>query len=264
MKNSKNIVAGLLLILAQVAVFTFAPSALAADCDQHLPFGVPSGGSGDKVLCYEAFAVSYDYEMKVPSWTSSLLTRETVHGKNVKRASNFKIDKNIPRVYSSSAGDYSHSGHDKGHIAGSAQHDNSRSANDETFLYTNAAPQLPGFNRDMMGHEGAWGRVESLVRKWVYKHESLIVISGTYFNDVPKYIGNGVGVPSSFYKIILNPTTGDTVSFWFPHVEDTGDQIASYIVSIDEIEKRTGIDFLARVDDAQENYVEKSIGSLSF
>jgi endonuclease G len=264
MLNSKNIIAGLLLILAQVAVFTFAPSALADDCDLHLPFGVPSGGSGDKVLCYAGFALSYDYEMKVPSWVSYSLTKKSVHGTNVKRKNNFKIDQNLPRQFASSGSDYSRSGYDRGHMVGSAQIDYSRAANDETFLYSNMAPQLAGFNRDMMGHEGAWGRVEGLVRKWVYKHDSLMVISGTYFNDEPKYIGNGVGVPSSFYKIILNPTTGDTVSFWFPHVEDTGDQIASYIVSIDEIEKRTGIDFLARVDDAQENYVEKKIGSLRF
>lgn len=248
------------LVLAGSLLLTH--TATAAGCDTHFVFGIPAGGSGDKVLCYSGYALSYDYEMKVPSWVSFTITKESVHGTNVKRAKSFKIDRNIPRQYSSSSSDYSRSGYDKGHMAGSAQIDFSRQANNETFLYSNMSPQLPGFNRDMMGYTGAWGRVEGLVRKWVYKHESLNVVAGTYFDDNPKFIGEGVGIPTAFYKVIIDTTTGDSIAFWFPHVENTADELASYIVSINDIESRTGIDFFSKIPDEHEEFIEDTINQL--
>ena len=259
----KNITMGLLLILVELAIIGFSPVLNAADCDYHLPFGLPAGGSGDKVLCYSGYALSYDYEMKVPSWVSYTLTKDSVHGVNVPRKNSFKIDRNLPRQFASSGLDYSKSGYDRGHMAGSAQIDYSRAANDETFLYSNMTPQLAGFNRDMLGHEGAWGRVEGLVRKWVYKHDKLTVIAGTYFGENPVFIGKDVGVSTASYKIIIDTTTGESVSFWFPHKAETADQVADYIVSIDLIEIKTGIDFLSRINDPQEDYIEATTGSLS-
>lgn len=244
-----------LLLITLTLLFTHATRA--ADCDHHLPYGIPTGGTGDKIICYSGFVLSYDYEMKVSSWVSYTITKNSVHGANVKRASSFKIDKNIPRQYSSSGSDYSRSGYDRGHLAPSAQIDYSRQANNETFLYSNMTPQLPGFNRDMMGHSGAWGNVEGLVRKWIYKHEELNIIAGTYFNSEAEFIGNGVGIPAAFYKIILNTVTGDSISFWFPHVENTASQLASYVVPIDEIELRTGIDFFSKIPDSAEDYIER-------
>jgi endonuclease G len=249
--------------VAVTGLFLIAQASNSADCDKHLVFGIPAGGDGDKVLCYSGFALSYDYEMKVPSWVSYTLTKQSVHGTNVKRKNNFKIDRNIPRQFASSGSDYSKSGYDRGHMAGSAQIDYSRAANDETFLYSNMAPQLAGFNRNMMGHKGSWGRIEDLVRKWIYKRESLNVISGTYFDDSPTFIGNGVGIPTAFYKIVIDTTSGDSISFWLPHVENTAFELASNIVSINDIESLTGIDFLSKIPDHLEDYIEGSVNQLS-
>jgi endonuclease G len=244
-----------------LAVMLQSP-AFAATCDKHLPFGIPSGGPADKILCYSGYVTAYDYDLKVPSWTAYTLTKQSAHGVNVKRLDNFEVDRNIPRQFRSSGKDYKGSGYDRGHQANSAGIDYNRAANDETFLYSNITPQLAGFNRDMNGHEGAWGRVEGYVRKWIYKHDSLTVIAGTYFGSNPKTIGNGVGVPDAFYKIVINSKTGKSISFWLPHVEETGDLIADYIVSIDTIEMKTGIDFFARIPDKTEIKIESRTSSL--
>ena len=73
-------------------------------------------------------------------------------------------------------------------------------------------------------------------------------------------IGNGVGVPEALYKIVA----------WF-HGDDffargyvigqsaTSFDLARYLVSIDEIEARTGLDFFSALEDGVEAGIEAKI-----
>lgn len=228
--------------------------ALAEQCGQHLVFGTPKA---DQVLCRDGYATGYSYQYKIPLWTAYYITSESVHGVNVKRQDKFKEDTEIPAQYRSTAKDYSRSGYDRGHQAGSATIDYSEEANAETFLYSNMTPQIAGFNRNMMGHKGAWGKAEGLVRKWVKSRGELYVISGAIVTPESDTIGNGVAVPSYFYKIIIDPQAAETIAFLFPHIADARDEIPNYIVSIDRLEEITGLDFLDRIDDHQEAYMER-------
>ena len=74
-----------------------------------------------------------------------------------------------------------------------------------------------------------------------------------------------VAVPSHFYKIILAPRHDlfwDTISFLLPHQQQTQSNDATLtnaIVSIDQIEALTGIDFLTAIaaqDAGREHVIE--------
>ena len=68
-----------------------------------------------------------------------------------------------------------------------------------------------------------------------------------------------VAVPDYFYKILLDKKDGDykVIAFLMPH-EDSNKPLYSFVVSVDEIEKRTGIDFFPNLPDAIENNLEEN------
>jgi endonuclease G len=87
------------------------------------------------------------------------------------------------------------------------------------------------------------------------------VISGAYVPENHTEIGAGVSVPSHFYKIVVNPNGPRIIAFWMPHEEGKKYDVKSYLTSVDEIERVTGLDFLSRVNDDQEDDLEAAIPS---
>ena len=229
-------------------------------CGRHLMWGIPL--MADAVLCRDGYALGYDFGFRTPSWVSYYLTNESAHGTNVPREDRFLTDRELPREFRSGPSDYERSGFDRGHMAPSAAIDYSRRANDQTFLYSNMAPQAPVFNRNSHGHTGAWGALEDRVRSWVRTRE-LLVIAGTYAHGEGPVIGRGVRVPDAFYKIIYDPVSVQAIAFWMPQDIDSAHQLHAYVKTIDQIEEWTGADFLAPLTDQVELVIESSAGVLA-
>ena len=66
-------------------------------------------------------------------------------------------------------------------------------------------------------------------------------------------------MPNAFYKILLDYTEPEikTIAFLLPHKE-SNQPLYNFVVSIDEIEAKTGIDFFHHLPDALENKLEAS------
>ncbi len=229
---------------------------IGTECIKHLQYGIPH--PSNKVLCHDGYASGYNYSNKIPDWVSYKITKSSVNGVNVKRGS-FRVDKAIPKKYRSSNTDYSKSGYDRGHLAPSASIDYSREANDQTFLYSNMAPQLAAFNRDMMGYKGVWGRLEEFERSWVKSRDLLFIIAGSVTSADSKTIGRGVVIPDQYFKIMFDPQGLESIAFLMPQDKDTGDEWTRYIVSIDDIEQATDWDFLATLDEDIQASIESVI-----
>lgn len=235
---------------------TFAFASSSESCARSEPLGALPGA--DQVLCYTGFAVGYSYDLRIPIWASYSITNSSANGLNVERRDRFRESPEIPEQYRSLLSDYRGSGYDRGHMAGSATIDFSRSANDETFFLSNIVPQRPGFNRDGFGMKGVWGYLENETRDWVSERKRLYVVSGAIASGENR-IGSGVAVPEWFYKIFIDLNTGESLAFLMPHEENTREQAASYLTSIDAIEKLSGLDFFARIVDAQEKKLESRV-----
>jgi len=251
MKASKYLVFGALFWSGQAL-------SQEGSCQTQLALGNPGGV--DTTICSDGYAAGYSYEHKIPMWCSYWIERDTVDF-NVERQDDFRDHPQIDDRYEARRSDYSGSGYDRGHCAPSASIDYSVQANSQTFYYTNMFPQLPGLNRDMFGHNGAWGFLENEVRSWARKYDRVYVISGAYVPENHTEIGAGVSVPSHFYKIVVNPNGPRIIAFWMPHEEGKKYDVKSYLTSVDEIERVTGLDFLSRVNDDQEDDLEAAIPS---
>ena len=68
-----------------------------------------------------------------------------------------------------------------------------------------------------------------------------------------------VSVPNAFYKVLIDNNSGATkvLAFILPHKE-SNKPLYEFVVSVDEVEKRTGIDFFHELDDTTENRIEAS------
>jgi endonuclease G len=193
-------------------------------------------GDIDQFIEREGYSVAYNYDTKNPDWVAYHLNGHEVQ-QTRKRKDSFREDERVPSQYRSSLSDYKYSGYDRGHLAPNAALDHSEFTQWETFLLSNIVPQLPGHNRQ------GWKNLEGLVRSYAMDIESLYVITGVIYDELPEYIGNQVEIPDYFYKILYSPENGEIIAFVIPHEDFGSNDLNSYISTIEVVEKATGYDF---------------------
>lgn len=170
-----------------------------------------------------------------------------------KRSNSFKEDAELPDYARSTLADYSNSGYDRGHLAPSAAMDFSQQSMQQSFLMSNMSPQLPGFNRV------GWRLLEEHVRDLANEYNELYVVTGPIYQGGENAIGNGVVIPSAFFKVILDPAFNDAIAFVVPHRDVSGSELANFITTIDEVERLTQLDFFSAVDDSTEASMEAQV-----
>ena len=90
----------------------------------------------------------------------------------------------------------------------------------------------------------------------VVKYDGLYVVTGGVLSDNLKTIGKErVSVPNYFYKVLLSKDGNKMIGFLVPH-QDSDKPLYEFVVSVDEIEKMTGIDFYPNLPDNVENQLE--------
>lgn len=235
------------IILVSLVTLLSFPT-LAETCGQHLDKGMPSTNS-DQFLCRDGYAVGYNYDTKNADWVAYYVTAESVNITN-KRSNSFKEDTEMPDYARSTLADYKGSGYDRGHLAPSATMDFTRESMKQSFLMSNMSPQLPGFNRV------GWRVLEEHVRDLANEYNELYVVTGPIYEGNEGTIGNGVVIPSAFYKVILDPSFDEAIAFIVPHRDVSSSELANFITTIDEVERQTGLDFFAQTPDSIEDNME--------
>lgn len=211
-------------------------------CVTQAPYGFPKASRPDlmtkgQAICRHAYVTLNDTEAKIPVWVSYTLTPQNALG-CVKRSNGFAPDQSIPKGKRAELSDYAKSGYDIGHVAPNGDMSFDNQAELESFLLTNMYPQLPGLNR------GIWKLLETATRGWaVQRGHSIVVYVGAIYGAGDKTIGNGVVVPRMFYKIVTDTVTGEVMAFAFEHRGGQGNDLVKVRVSIDAIEKASGVAF---------------------
>lgn len=215
-----------------------------------LPRSIP----GEQIIEHTGYILSYNEEAEQPSYVAYELTKEEVYGA-LDRADNFREDKAV-NTGSAVLSDYKGSGYDRGHMAPAADFKWSEEAMSDTFYLSNMSPQVPEFNR------GIWGDLEAIVRQMAVDNEKIYITTGPVLTDGPyKTIGkNKVAVPNQYYKVILDYTDPDikAIGFVLPNSDKT-EKIENYVMSVDDVEKITGLDFFYQLDDDEEELIESNV-----
>ena len=128
------------------------------------------------------------------------------------------------------AEDYVGSGFDRGHLAPAA--DNRCKGADvmeESFFFTNMAPQYPGLNR------GQWKNLEEWTRYLATQNDSVFVQAGCV-GDVKKV--KRLAIPSHCWKVITIKKTGEVTAYWFPNVPEKSVSFEMHMIDKEELKKK--------------------------
>ena len=237
---------------------------------------------GKKILNY---AYEWVKDKKHTAWVAFSFDKTTSQ-KNVSRSDDaWATDLELPGGWCPEESNHKSDGFDKGHLCASEDRVYSKEANAQTFYYSNMSPQMSSFNG------GFWASFEILVQKWARSggYDKLYVVKGGTVNqllvnftgtrkgndgvlpetDANGFTKKGLACPKYYFMAILGEK-GDTyqaVGFWMEHRDDYGyeydnfapaDVMKTYALSIDDLEKNTGLDFFCNLPDNVENTVESS------
>ena len=218
-------------------------------CYGSFPLGVT-----DEVLVNTGYVVGYSDTREDPLWVTYrvfAVSNPVSHP----RLSRFNIDTRTTAQVSHD--DYTYSGYDRGHMAPNATIDYcyGQDAQRETFYMSNVCPQTPTLNR------GVWAKLEATIRDWANTFEEVWVFSGPIFDNDIETLASGVEIPDAFYKIVVDEDSDypHVLSFIIPQNVSSGTQLVSWLTSVDEIESKTGFDFLSGLPDDIENTVEATV-----
>jgi endonuclease G len=205
----------------------------------------------DQIVEHKHYTLGYDEDAEQASWVAYRLTREHLARDRVPRTDYFNED---PEVFTKSSHhrDYIRSGYTRGHLVPAADRAYSTEAMEETFFMSNISPQLRAFNG------GIWRELEEHTRDWAWARGEIIVFSGPVLKGATKHIGktSKVLVPEYFYKVIFDPKVNEVVAFLLPNVMSSR-PVVDYLVSVDDVEEATGIDFLKdMVSEQKEKEIE--------
>lgn len=214
---------------------------------------LPKTKPSDVVITHTGYSLLYNETHEQADWVAYELTKEETN-KIYSRTDNFIPDPMVSTGTATNA-DYKNSGYDRGHLAPAADMGWSATAMAESFYYSNMSPQNQSFNR------GIWKKLEEQVRTWAIENSAVYITTGPVLKPGLPTIGiNKVSVPKYYYKVILDYTEPElkAIGFIIPNLPSKA-PLQNYAVTIDSVEKFTGINFFWQLPNEQENEIEKKI-----
>ena len=220
--------------------------------------------NGDSVMTY---CLQYDAQKYHSKWVAFRFDGVTAK-KVVGRSGDFQDDPSLTTdLY---IGSNSFWGYDRGHLCASEDRVYSTQANKNTFYMSNMSPQISSFN------QGYWvtleGQIQKLGRDRTFC-DTLYVVKGGTIRDgqIKTYVerpnGKNVAVPKYYFVALLKVKNNQysSIGFWLEHKEVNYSYekqaplsvFKETVVTIDDLEQKTGFDFFHNLPDNIETPVEK-------
>lgn len=215
--------------------------------------GYPKPVEGQQIVRHTAYTLSYSEDAEQPSWVAYTLSAANFKGKfsRDEADASFEADPDIA-TGSATPEDYKRSGYDRGHMAPAGDMKFNRKTYEECFYMSNMSPQDHGLNT------GLWRRIEETVRRWQKRDEYLYVVTGPVLKPGLPTIGKDkVAIPEEYYKVVLDLRAPQIkmIGFLVPN-KDSDLSMEKFCVSVDKIERETGLDFFQQLPDELEDRLE--------
>lgn len=220
------------------------------NCKDYSKLGIP--GQQGELLCRKGYLLAHSSEHKTPIWVIEHLTAEKTDG-SILRYNKFVPDPDLKEGEHAELADYKNSGYDRGHMAPAADMKWDQQAMIECFYLSNMIPQVgKGMN------QGIWKDLEGYVRKWAIERDELYIFTGPiYESEIKTTIGiNKVAVPTHLYKIAYDPNRAEAIAFIMPNDKLNSKNMPNYIVTIRDVENKTGLNFLSNFDKQVQDVIE--------
>lgn len=253
-RNQQSTFNAVYLAVAVLFLFLLANLVFGAEPHKDLAkYGVPDGSG----VFREKYLLGYDGRTRSARWVLERLDSVSL-GKKVDRdTERFSPDSLAGEEFRATAADYRATGFDIGHLVPADTHRLSQSDLDSTFLFSNATPQLPEFNR------GLWKSLEAEVREIGETSPVWVITAPLWIPTEGKLavwtIGpHGVWIPSHCGKAVLIERKDEIeLRAWImPNKDLKGRKVEEFEVSIDAFETAAGFDCWAELPDETEKKLE--------
>ncbi len=229
--------------------------------------GYPEFSKELELIEHAGMVLGFDCEYKMASWVFHVLTPDVSSG-TISRSNDFRVDATsscesaqeadyfIRKETADGTYEYDGFGFDRGHLAPSADFRWSANALSESYYYSNMTPQRPEFNRE------SWASLEGLLRKIVdQEKKQLFVITGPILHaglPVIERSVNKLKIPEYHYKVVVDASAENPrgMAFVMPN-KKCDERLSAYVISIDSLERLTGIDFFPDLNAELETKIEQ-------
>ncbi len=243
-----------------------------------------------------SLSLELDKSQRANHWTCFTMHAGTPNN-DVGRTPSFSVDSNVPTAYQVNTSEYTSGKYTtsvvnldgnnmtmfaRGHICASEDRQSSSEQNSHTFVTSNIHPQYQAHNA------GLWQRMEAKVQTWGYSNsfrDTLYVCKGATIGNVtlngsttsgliPKSevqslfgvnITGSLPIPRYWYMAVLRLKNGQyqAMAYWTEQINSScsSTTLQSCMITIDELERRTGIDFFCNLPDDIEDSVEATLNS---
>jgi endonuclease G len=228
------------------------------------PFGRPVGEiKGGVLLENSAYDCMHDPDLKFCRWVGYCYWPTDANAPRYRGG--FVADARLAEGKRAEPEDYAGlykkdlTGFDRGHQAPDASLKAFGStAQQETYNLSNITPQYS------LTNQGFWRELEDNIRSWATAASPVCVETGpVFYSDKDKTITrvgkDKVAVPHAYYAIITQGTGQPHVIAFLVKNEParhTWTEAKNYLTTVDEIEKLTGLDFLASLPADQQKQIE--------
>ncbi len=225
--------------------------------------------TGMITLCRDAYVARFNPQTRNPDWVVEVLNPENLKGTADRDDAKFQADPDLVKMNVATRAtlpDYAGSGYDRGHQAPAGDMKRSDEVMMESFYLTNMAPQVGiGFNR------GAWRKLESVVRGWAESRPgtSLVVLTGPIYTvgAEKRFMDSSSGetkvrIPDAFYKIVFDTTRRRSIAFILDNKKLDYNAYKTSMVTIREIEDKTGYNFFPHWSEREETVQETNVANL--
>lgn len=247
--------------------------------------------------CGISLSLELDKSQRANRWTCFTMHSGTPNNDVGRTTRTFDVDEDVPVAYQVSTNEYTKGKYTtsvtnlddnnmvlfaRGHICASEDRQTTYDQNLHTFITSNIHPQYQAHNA------GLWQRLESKVQSWGYSNtfrDTLYVCKGATianvnlngstqsgiipYSEVRSLFGvNLTGtltIPRYWYMALLCLKNGTyhAMAYWSEQINSSCSDttIQSCMITIDELEQRTGIDFFCNLPDDIEDEVEATLDS---
>jgi DNA/RNA endonuclease G (NUC1) len=222
---------------------------------QHVKYGLPGRVN---IIEKSGYIFSFNQLLRIPNWVAYWFTGEI---REISRPRNFVIEPLIDISVQALNEDYRGSGYDRGHLVSIADMKflGVKEVSEANSMAT-AIPKSPYLNRK------TWYFLEEFARN--FAKEGVGIIAGPIFQGKGNSVqlitigANDVAVPTHVFRIIYrdNPDlTLDVLAFIVPNSDNISNNINDYLISVDAIEKLTGLDFFNELTPEIEERIESVV-----
>jgi endonuclease G, mitochondrial len=209
---------------------------------------LPSNRDREQTIHHKSFSLSYNSSYVLSSWVAYKVIKTQVN--KYEKVKDKYIEDPLIQTRTANKKDYKTGGYIMAQLANYLDVQNIAEGEEESFYMSNIVPMKQAF------YNFIWVKTEDLIRLWNAGTDGLYVVCGPILNDSPfqTFGENKVSIPKRYYKVVYDPKNQKAIGFIF--TGSTSGKLKSYSLSVDNVEKETGIDFFQSLENEMENKIE--------